>query len=517
MPGRPRVGELRLRLLPATARRCGLSLGLVAVLAAACGTTVPMGSTVAAGQQRSLSPSGNGLGEQSNDSAPAATTPSGSQMQGAAAPGTAGTGQAHRDSSTGAELPSSGSAPVLSPSATRGPLRIGFMYSDNAAANAALGVATSNSSGPRPVMTALVSAFNKRGGLAGRQLQVDYYPTDATANDYSAAATTACTHYTQDDPVPVVLDLSFGDQFGMAPCLARHGIADLGLGTADTEADNQARLFAAPSAMTSTRRYRAVLSGMHQTGYLGTANKIGVLLEDCPELERAYQRAVVPTISQLRLHLADTEKLSCTVGYSSAGAASAAVQSAALKFRSSGVDRILMVSNFEQVTLLLMANYAESQGWHPGYLLSSTAQTEVMRANIPSGQWPQLHGMGWSPGVDIDDPRTQPVGPDKRCLSLLHAGGVNVTGWQNTYVATTVCSVTFLLEAALQANKGDARGTPLVAAIEALGSGFITPATVTGKTSFSRNRHDGPSMVAPFGFVASCACLKYVGPAIPAS
>lgn len=484
-------------------RRLRIPAALLVACTTACGSTVAMVSTQTAGPGSTS----NGL------SVPGAGS--------ASAPAAGGPGQAAAGTGAGTfRGPGAGPAAAISTptiglptvaGTSRGPLKIGFLYTDNGAANAALGVATSASSGPKAVMTALVAALNRHGGVAGRTLVADFYAVDSTSSDYSTQANAACAHFTQDVRVPVVLDLGFGNKFGMASCLAGKGVADFGLGTSDTVADNAVGLFAAPSSLSSTRRYPAVLVGLHNTGYLTSHNKIGVLVESCPDLQRAYQQAVVPTISRLGLVLADTETIDCTAGFSSAGPASASVQSAALRFRSRGVDRLLMVSDFEQVTLLLLANEAESQGWRPGFMLSSTAQTEVMRSNIASGQWPQLHGIGWSPGVDVDDPHQPLSAADQRCLGLIKAGGIVVSGWQNTYVATTVCAEVFFLEAALNGSAGDAQGRALMASVRGLGSSFTAPGIVQGRTFFGPSRYDGPAAVEPFGYVAACSCLKYVG------
>ena len=50
-------------------------------------------------------------------------------------------------------------------------------------------------------------------------------------------------------------------------------------------------------------------------------------------------------------------------------------------------------------------------------------------------------------------------------------------------------------------------------AIESLGTSFVSPGILGGRTSFAPGRVDGPAAVAPFGYVAACRCLKYTGPA----
>lgn len=474
-------------------------------LLTACGSTV---STVSGEPTGNLSTgsSGDGL------AVPAGSGGTSSATVGSGAPpahssnGTSGVGPSGTTS-----FPPAGSAESKTPVAVRAPLKVGVLYPDNGAANAALGVTTNAASSPKAIMDALVAALNRDGGLAGRRVTVDYYALDATSSDYSTQANAACAHFTQDDPVPVVLDLALGNRYGMATCLAKHGVADFGQGTTDTVSDNAVGLFASPDWMTSSRRYPAVISGLHSTGYLTWSNKIGVLLENCPYLQRAYKQAVLPEISRLGLNLVDTEGINCTAGFSSAGPAASDIQSAVLHFRSNGADRLLIISDYEQVALLLLANNAESQAWRPGYMLSSAAQTEVMRANIPSGQWPQLHGIGWSPGLDIDTPHQALPPASQRCLDLIKKGGATVSGWQNIYVATTECSVVFFLQAALQGSGGNVHGSALIAAVEALGTSYVSPGIVEGSTFFGSSRRDGPAAVAPFAYLAACRCLSYTG------
>lgn len=491
-------------------------VGSVALLAG-CGSTVATVSGQPAGVDSLDSPGSVAASPAQSGAMPSGAEPPGVVPPGSAAPVPGGSGPAVVGGAGPAAAPATGPGGTRATAAGHGPLKIGMLYPDDGAANAALGVTTSAANNPKNIMQALVAAVNKHGGLAGRKLTVDYDTVDATSSDYSTQANAACARFTQDDPVPVVLDLAFGNRYGMADCLAKHGVADFGDGTSDTVSDNAVGLFAAPDWMTSTRRYPAVLNGLHATGYLTAKNKIGVLLEGCPYLRRAYQQAVVPTISRLGLDLVDTEDLDCTTGFSSAGPASSAVQAAILRFRSHGVDRLLMVSNYEQVALLLMANAAESQNWRPGYMLSSNAQTEVMRSNIPSGQWPQLHGIGWSPGLDIDDPHQPLPASDQHCLDLIKEGGDAVSGWQNVYVATTECSALFFLGAALQKSGGNPTGRALMDSVEGLGTSFVSPGIVDGRTSFGPDRRDGPAAVAPFGYVAACRCLKYTGQPFTAS
>jgi hypothetical protein len=494
-----------------TSPRLLLTAGLL-LLSSACGSTVQLSSTGSTDQGLGAT---TAPGERPNDGLAVPGGISG-MSSGPTGPSVASLGSSGSQHSGGTTFPPVASGSSQAAAAARGPLKIGVLYPDNGAANAALGVTTDASNSPKSMMTALIAGLNHQGGLAGRKVVADFYTMDATASDYSTQANAACAHFTQDNGVPVVLDLALGNRYGMAGCLAKRGVADFGQGTTDAVSDNAVGLFASPDWMTSSRRYPEVIRGLHATGYLTSSNKIGVLLENCAYLQRAYQQDVLPEISRLGLERVDTEGIDCTTGFSSATPAASAIQSAVLRFHTDHVDRLLIVSDYEQVALELLANGAEAQGWRPGYLLSSTAQTEVMRPNIPKGQWPQLHGIGWSPGLDTDDPHKALPAASQRCLDLIKKGGVTVSGWQNTYVATTECSTVQFLGAALQRSDGNASGSALMAAVKALSTSFLSPGIVEESTLFGQSRRDGPAAVAPFAYVEGCQCLSYTGRAMSA-
>jgi hypothetical protein len=104
-----------------------------------------------------------------------------------------------------------------------------------------------------------------------------------------------------------------------------------------------------------------------------------------------------------------------------------------------------------------------------------------------------------------------------RCLGPIKRGGVTVSGWQNIYVATTECRDIFFLDATLLKSGANAQGSALMAAVGALGTSFVAPGIVEGRTSFGPSRRDGPAVAAPFGYVADYCCLKYTGAAFTVS
>jgi len=391
------------------------------------------------------------------------------------------------------------------------PVRIGVLVPQVGDANGAIGAqSTQPSVSAKSLATALALSLNTKGGMDGHKVELVYRSWDATSSNYSNDAAAACAYFTQDDPVHVVIDLGLGLHYGMQECLAKRGVADIGP-PSDDVATSAAKLFATPNSVTSSRRYRGVVQGLAATGYLNKTSRIGVVLENCADLARAYERSVLPALAQHGLKQVTSSTVDCTQGFTSAGPAASALQGAVLKFNSAGVDRVLFVSDFEQVALMLFANQAESQGYRPGYALSGLAAAAITRANIPSGQWPQLHGVGHFPYADTDDPGTAPLPAERHCLQLLKDGGMTVRTWTDRALAAQMCNNVLLISAAVHARQGDVSGASIAAGIETLGSRFAVAGLVSTATSFSSTRRDGPSQLAVFQYVAACSCSRYSG------
>ena len=475
-------------------------------LSAACGSTIAPGargagtSTVAGlGPVGTGSPGGSPPGAgNSNPSGVAGSAPVGSSAAGSTASGPGPTSEA-----TGAPVAEGATA-------DRSPLTIGLTYTDNSGSTSALGASTSQTASQKSVAQALVRGFNAAGGIAGRKLRSVEYSFNADDSNYSTDAQAACTQFTQDNHVSVVLDTAFGIIGGFRDCLQRAGVVDI---TTQDEGDktlsSAAPLHANTASMNVDRQYAAVLLGMTANGYLSKSNQLGIIVEGCPEDTNAYSHTLRPLISRLGLKPPQTTQLQCTTGFASAGPAAAAINNTILSFQQAHVDRVMFVSYNEAVVLLLFGNDADSQHYYPGYLLSSGAQAEALRSNIPSGQWPQLHGVGNSPVTDTDG--AKPTAVEKRCDRLVRAGGVSPASYLDEVFVYSECGPFLLLEGALLRTNGHASATDVMSGINSLGASLAMSGVVAGRASFSENKHDGPDSVQTFGYVAGCTCMRYSG------
>jgi len=471
-------------------------LAAVLLLAVGCGTTVsPAGS----GDLPDAS-SGLGLPEPGAVVSAVPGVRGGEGATGAVAP---------TDAAPGASFGPPRPAPSVSSAArSSSPFTIGVTYINNDATSSALGVEDPNTITKKSLVRALVAGINAAGGIHGRRLVPVEYEWNSQSNNWSGDATAACARFTQDNRVSVVIDNAFGTIGGFRSCLERAGVFVVQSGPeGDSVASRAARLHANSNGMTLDRSYSAVLRGLFATGYLGKDNRLGVMIEGCPENDRAWTRVLKPLIARLGLPPAEEATVDCTTGFASAGPAASAVNNAILRFRGAGVDRVMFVSDHESVLLLLWGNAADSQGYRPGYLLSSAAQARTMRPQLPTEQQKLFHGVGSLPFGDTD--RATLSAADTRCVQIVRRAGVGPATYGDKATLLFECGPFLLLDAALTAADGDGSAAALSTAVASLGTAFRAPGVLLQATHYTTTRHDGPALAQVFGFTPSCSCLRY--------
>jgi hypothetical protein len=131
-------------------------------------------------------------------------------------------------------------------------------------------------------------------------------------------------------------------------------------------------------------------------------DKVGYVVEACPEYVRTYDDVVVPTARRLGLQLVNAQTV-CVNGAQDLGTEISQIQSAVLQFRSSGVTTVSAVSQAEAIVAVYFAKNAEEQQWRPQYLYTSVASPDRLvksqgnSLSFPPAQLPGLHGLGWIP------------------------------------------------------------------------------------------------------------------------
>ena len=487
---------MRLRRAPAGVLLTCPMLALVV----ACGTTVPQ----AARQQATTSGALDG----------GASAPTGPFST---APSTVGEAPAVVSAGAGALPPASGpptgmptSLPSMPTTKPAGPVSVGFLTTDysKAAVAAGLGDNANIVSDPQVAFRALVGALNKKGGLAGRQVQPVYFTIDAQ-QDRQTQFQAACAAFTQDHHVAVVV--SFETQLDtLSSCLGRHHVAQF-----DTNEWQRTQFplnpgYVMANGLSMDRQVAAVFDQAVASGWLTSKHHLGVLTDGCLINVQAYQRTLLPRAKALGVSIERFDASAC----GSAQDAVRGVQQAALKFHSDGVNRVMYIAEGgEAVANVLMSQNADKQQWYPGYLLSSGAQLANFGGYLPPGQLPNMHGTGWSPEFFDSVTWTHQPAAQKavqgECLALLASGGYRPTRTVDRYLGLGSCDTVFLLRAALARSGFSLGSSSLQAAVEGLGTSYVSTTTPLGRTRFGTGRQDGALLAATFSYHHDCSCFRY--------
>jgi ABC-type branched-subunit amino acid transport system substrate-binding protein len=442
---------------------------------------------------------------------------SGGGTTGGAASGGATTGGAGSTSGATRSTPITtnpgGTTGGSSGSTVRTPLQLGFVLTGTSNASQ-FGVSLGNTYSERQVDDAVVAAMNAQGGLGGRRIVPVYANTDTGSSNWDTDFAAACSTFTQDNKVAAVLGYAFTYSQSFERCLAAKKLPHLNTGFNVPGRSELAKypLQTSLDVPTIDRRGLLKLIGAAADGVLTPKNKIGVITDNCPGTASSLSESFMPQAKKLGLTVAPPVTLNCANGSADAGGAVTALQNAELQFASSGVDRVIFHASSEGPALLLFSSSAESQSYHPQYVVSSLANLEALRSNFSAGQIANIHGYGWLPTQDVP-PRFYPATNtlQKRCLSLLKSQSIVPASGPDFYYAYNVCEAVFVYEQALLRNGASTDGAAVSSAVRGLGTSFDS-LTNQGGSLFGTDQPDAPRSMRHLVYTASCSCFAYTGP-----
>ena len=541
-----------MRLLVGSTGRVATVAAVVATvaLAAGCGSTLPLATQRAMDAQGSSSGGAASLGSGPTATGAAGgvsvagngTSTTGGSGNGPAtgAAGTNGGGAVSATgNSTGTALgggpgsgsgspvapghsPSGGSgAPGGAPTAAEGPgvtastIYIGYYNDPNAQTeDSALGLGGLNPGDVQAEYNAMAAYINSHGGVAGRKLSMVWATVSSNGN-VPQQEQAACNTWTVDHKVFVIpTGIGIWDQ-----CTANEHALGVTSGDIAQETTPIMRQYPADfnlSGMTLDRAERYTVEALSKEGYF-SQGKTGIVTWDGSD----YQYAAGQAVSQLAamgIKGVPVETVSEPQSYGDIGTSSSDVSSAILKFRSQGVDHVLLFDGTAGVfsgaglTILFM-NAAGSQGYTPKYGLNSTSGLSTVVPDVPASEIANSMAIGWIPSLDLDsaDYAAQPQPPRaKTCLQVMAAAGQTASGANAQAVAYTICDFFFFLQDALNKVTGPLNQASAVAAIQSLGTGY--PVISTFQDDFTAAQHDGVEQVRNAAYSSSCTCFRYTSP-----
>lgn len=492
----------------------------------ACGTTAP--ASQGAGSGSGVTGSGGGGlaaaegGGSSSGSTSGFSAPGAGQAGGSPGGSSVSGGSTDTSGSTGRGGASAG---AISPTSnTSQPVRLGVVYIKISQSLYSSVGGKSATTDAQADYQAVVRDINAHHGIAGHTVVGSYYAIDpGSSTPGSVQLQAACTHFTQDQHVDVVLSYTPGANNVLADCLeAAHIPLIVGADEADVGGST---LTANPllwePAQVSLDRLERTLPGFLVSQHWIDARwpsppqcsafppRIGVVTFDMPDWHAAYDHALAPAFKAAGHPVTDVEFLNLSGSTANQlAAASTGAENAVVRFANDCVDHVVFVSNVA-VDYLFM-DVAGQQHFNPRYGLSSLEDPPVVVQNV-SGPGPQLHGamsLGWSPVSDVlmSDFDATAKAPGQHCLDVLSHANLSPADNNAAFLALPSCEGPYFA-AEVFGRWLQSPGSRLLDAVNGLGSSYRPAGTYTA--TLSDTQHDGASGYRASSFVDSCTCFRY--------
>lgn len=485
------------------------------LLSASCGTTVPssmQGQSVGNGLSPASSPadaasqttgtSGGG------GSAPQGTGTTGRVLPGGSAGGSVLTTTGHAEGGTGTAgaVPTTGATSV--PGITPTTIYVGDIYdTSGGAGNDAIGAGNANGHDIRDYDKAMAAYLNNHGGVLGRKVVFTFFGESSQSTDpASTLSQAACSFFTQDKKTFLIP----GPDDILRACAEKsHGIA---MGTGGTLLTYQRfPHYVDPDLMRLDRLGRVTVNGLARQGYF--TGKLGLVTWDDNDYHYAIDRGYRPALAALGLKASDTAYINVPQSSGGLGDTSAAVQGAVLKFKTEGIDHVIIqdgpagVFSGTGLTLEWMTQ-AKAQVYKPRY--GANTLNNLGAVFLPSDQEANalvVSQADYDPMYDAPG-MTNPA--RSQCFSVMKAAGLPVdrSNAQDQVNAITACDRLNLLKIALTLG-GAPTDFAFMKGIDATGITYQPAGVFSAK--LGPDQHDAGDKIRNGHFETPCDCVKLDG------
>jgi hypothetical protein len=457
---------------------------------------------------------------------PSGSVPSAGGGGGGGTPGTNGGGGTSTTTgggttgggTTGGGISGGGNTTVAAPGVTATTVYIGTAYIKNqGAANATVGAGNLNEGDARKPYQVMIDLINKQGGLARRKLVQVPYGYDATSTQtVDQQFQAACAHWTQDNKVfaMFVQTSPIADE-----CAKKAGAMEFAFGPSSPQTYQQFPDRIDIDGINSVREASVTASGLSKQGYFDTGTKLGFVTWDDPAYRQAVRQGYVPALKRYGVSITQIAYLHSPQTAQEVGQTSADAGSAVLKFKSLGIDHVIILDGpsgdcLGACIMLEWMRQAQSQSYFPRYGLNDSdgPPSAALKAGlVPASQLHRSVSVGW-----IDYEKSTEAGWHQnqqrlRCEAIMRKHGIDMSNLNALAAALRACREIWFLQAAFSHIGNVVSDNNLINAINGLGYSYLSP--VSYANFFSATRHDGIGAVRLAVFNDGCSCYKY--PAAP--
>jgi hypothetical protein len=257
------------------------------------------------------------------------------------------------------------------------------------------------------------------------------------------------------------------------------------------------------------------INGLQKQGYFSKGAKVGVITWDDPYYHYGMSKAGLPALAALGLHNVPVQYVTVPQAAQDVGETSASAGNAVLKFRTMGIDHVIVFDGPAGITSsgilwLEWAQQANSQHYYPKHGLNSTSGFNAFGSEVPQQELEGAQGVGWLPSLEetSTDWANTPLPPNGHlCFKIMKDAGQQQSGANAQAVQLAICDTFFFLKQTLDKVTGPLNRTTALAAINGIGTAFAP--SVTFGLDINANKHDGADLVRNMQFQDGCKCFRY--------
>lgn len=504
----------------------------LALLATACGSTVQTTGT-GPGQDGAVAVGEGGeSGEEEMElGAPSATEGSTTQRQeqsgGQATAATETQGEAETGNTAEADAPDDGSDQddaASSTAAVRGvdddQIRVGLGYAeDGGEANEAIGASGITQGDPQRNYEALLDYFNAQGGIAGREIVPVYHQYEGTSPQGAGSQEqAACATYTEDNEVFVVLERGLNLTDGtLLSCLENTGTPALGSPGASVFDDavyERFQNFGETNTLSLDTIADLWPDAMADTDYFeprGPASpvRVGLVTYDGERMQGVTERSLRPAMRAVGEEFVEEAYIGEPDRLSDVGGMSTEINNAILRFRSEGIEHVMIQDYGNALLTLLFMTAAENQSYRPRYGLNSNNGGQVLVGTVPPAQFSEARLVGWNPMFDVPEGEAdESMGRSREvCEEIYEEAGITFPDLNARAVSYLHCDQFLSLIAAVDEISGPLTQDALVPAFAELGTTYES--ALSGPTRLAPDRRYGVARARLAEFSDDCDCFRY--------
>lgn len=440
-------------------------------------------------------------------SSPLAASPTDAAGPPARAPrASSGSGGNGTGSSGGGGRPAPAPAPAANgPGVSTTEIKVGIAFlADRDTANQSLfGSAVPSTGDVRKLHEAMIAYVNATGGVAGRKLvPVIYgYKSSETLSNPQGVQQAVCAHFTEDNKVFA----AFLEDAGalLVDCLAKRDVVTIGSDAVPYHDEkgfdaHRQHLFYA-STFNLSRIARTLARGLAAQAFFSGDARVGAVAVDNPEFRGAhelYKKEVAAAggnvVEEAFINGDDLSQ------------ATNQISNAVLRFHTAGINRVTFLEP-QGVNFVLWGQAAERQGYRPRYGLNSGQFPEALKDLFPPEQLRGAVGVVWNPAYDVHE-KGEPALPPRRnlCLEIQAKAGNKAASRVQVGAMSKTCDFYFFLREIL-ARAPQVSSSQVRATVDALGRAY-TPALTLG-AQHGPNRHDGAGGFLNLRYDDPCRCF----------